>query len=53
MTLAQFSQITAKQLPIAEKAKRSDYIITTDTLRNAKRQVVAILDDIKGHKENA
>ena len=53
MTLAQFSQITAKQLPIAEKAERSDYVITTDTLRNAKRQVVAILDDIKGHKKNA
>ena len=53
MTLAQFSQITAKQLPIAEKVERSAYIITTDTLRNAKRQVVAILDDIKGHKENA
>ena len=48
MTLAQFAQIIAKQLPIAEKVERSDYIITTDTIRSAKRQVVAILDNIKG-----
>jgi dephospho-CoA kinase len=53
MTLAQFEQIAAKQLPIAEKTEYSDYIITTDTLENAKNQVTATLDHIKGHKKDA
>ena len=53
MTLAQFTFISEKQLTTAEKINRSDYIITTDTLDNAKHQVAKILNDIKGRQTNA
>jgi dephospho-CoA kinase len=53
MTLVQFEKIVAKQLPTKEKTERSHYTIITDTLENAKHQVVAILEDIKGHKNHA
>lgn len=53
MTLTQFEQIVAKQMPIAQKIERSDFIIETDTLENAKRQVTEILDEIKVHKKHA
>ena len=47
MTKAQFEQIRAKQLPNAEKTKRADYVITTDTLEHARRQVQDIVADIR------
>jgi dephospho-CoA kinase len=47
MTEAQFEQILAKQMPIEEKAARSDFIIETDTLEHAEAQVKAILDQIR------
>lgn len=47
MSEAQFEQILAKQMPIEEKRARSDYEIETDTLENAKAQVLAVIADIK------
>lgn len=47
MTEAQFEQIRAKQMPIEEKRKRSDYVIETDTLDHARAQVRAIVADIR------
>lgn len=47
MTVAQFEQILAKQMPIAEKCERSDYVIETDTPAHAAQQVAKILEDIR------
>ena len=47
MSEAQFEQILAKQMPIEEKRARSDYEIETDTLENAKAQVLTVIADIK------
>lgn len=47
MTEAQFESILAKQMPIEEKRCRSDYVIETDTLDHAQRQVAAIVQDIR------
>lgn len=53
MTEAQFEAIRAKQMPAAEKAARSDYVIETDTLEHARAQVQAVIEDIKGKIRNA
>jgi dephospho-CoA kinase len=53
MTLAQFKQILAKQMPIEEKMRRSDFIIKTDTLEHARNQVAVILNEIKGQNKDA
>lgn len=53
MTEAQFEAIRAKQMPAAEKAARSDYVIETDTLEHAREQVQAVIEDIKGKIRNA
>ena len=47
MTEAQFEAIRAKQLPAAEKAARSDYVIETDTIEHARAQVQAVVQDIR------
>ena len=47
MTKVQFEQIREKQLPNAEKTKRADYVITTDTLEHARLQVQDIVADIR------
>ncbi|MFZ5963603.1 dephospho-CoA kinase [Thalassococcus sp. BH17M4-6] len=47
MTAAQFEQILAKQMPIAEKRRRADYVIETDTLEHARAQVHTVLKDIE------
>lgn len=47
MTKAQFAQILAKQMPIAEKCARSDFVIETDTLEHAKAQVQTVLGQIR------
>ena len=47
MTEAQFAQILANQMPIAEKRRRADYEIETDTLSHARAQVQEVLRDIK------
>lgn len=53
MTEAQFAQILAKQMPIAEKRRRADYEIETDTLDHARAQVQDVLQDIKVRLTNA
>ncbi|WP_323763790.1 dephospho-CoA kinase [Marinovum sp.] len=47
MNDAQFTQILAKQMPIAEKRRRADYEIETDTLDHARAQVQDVLKDIR------
>jgi dephospho-CoA kinase len=47
MTDSQFDQILAKQLPMTEKMRRSDYVIETDTLEHARYQVQDVVTDIK------
>jgi dephospho-CoA kinase len=53
MTENQFEAIRAKQLPAAEKAARSDYVIKTDTLEHARRQVQAVVADIREKLKDA
>ncbi len=53
MSEAQFESILAKQLPDAEKRKRADYVIVTDTLEHAREQVQAVVRDIRGRLEDA
>ncbi|SLN43585.1 Dephospho-CoA kinase [Roseovarius litorisediminis] len=53
MTAAQFEAIMAKQMPDAEKRKRSDYIIETDTLEHAREQVKSVVNDIRGGLNHA
>lgn len=47
MTLAQFEQIRAKQMPNAEKCARSDFVIETDTLEHARAQVQTVVKQIR------
>lgn len=47
MTLAQFEQIRAKQMPDAEKRAKADYVVITNTLDHAKAQVADILETLK------
>lgn len=47
MTAEQFAQIKANQLPNTEKCARSDYVIVTDTLEHARRQVQSVVQTIK------
>ena len=47
MTPEQFEVIRTKQLPADEKAARADYVIKTDTIENARRQVQEVVKDIR------
>ena len=47
MTRAQFETIREKQMPNDEKLRRSDFVITTETLERARRQVHDILQEIR------
>lgn len=47
MTVEQFEHILQKQMPIAEKLARSDYVIETDTYEHAQEQVTDILAEIR------
>lgn len=49
MTEDQFTMILAKQMPIEEKLRRSDYQIETDCLTHAQQQVDEILADIRNN----
>ncbi len=52
MSLEQFEQIRAKQMPIADKMARSDYVVVTDTMDHAREQVSKIVMQIrKGLKD--
>ncbi|MBY6056427.1 dephospho-CoA kinase [Leisingera daeponensis] len=53
MTLEQFRHILQKQMPIAEKMARADYVIETDTLGHAEAQVIEILADIRSKMSRA
>lgn len=53
MTLEQFENIRAKQMPNADKCALSDYVIETDTLEHARAQVKAVIADIKGKLPHA
>jgi len=47
MSEDQFENILDKQMPIADKIAKSDYVIETDTLEHAKAQVQAVIADIE------
>ncbi|MDV4144663.1 dephospho-CoA kinase [Shimia sp. FJ5] len=47
MTLEQFEQIRAKQMPNAEKCALSDFVVVTDTLEHAREQVNDIVTTIR------
>lgn len=53
MTEAQFEMILAKQVPDAEKRARADYIVVTDTLDHAARQVKDIVAEIRERLRDA
>ena len=53
MTEAQFEAILAKQMPDAEKRKRSDFVIVTDTLEHAREQVQDVIRTIRKRQEHA
>ena len=53
MTEEQFSQIIRKQMPIAEKHARADYVIMTDTVEHVRKQVKHILEQIRSQLTNA
>lgn len=53
MSEAQFEQILAKQMPIAEKCAKADYEIETDSLEHANARVLAVIEDIKRKIANA
>lgn len=47
MTKEQFEQIRAKQMPNEEKCARSNFVVTTDTLETAQKQVDDIVARIR------
>jgi len=47
MTLEQFEQIRAKQMPNEEKCAQSDFVVVTDTLEHAREQVNDIVLKIR------
>ncbi|SEQ86869.1 dephospho-CoA kinase [Thalassovita taeanensis] len=53
MTTEQFETIRSKQMPDAEKRKRADYVLVTDTFEHAQAQVKDILADIRGKMTHA
>ena len=53
MTEAQFQAILAKQMPDAEKRRRSDFVIVTDTLEHARQQVQDVVQQIRDKLRNA
>ena len=53
MTAEQFEAIKAKQMPNAEKCARADYVIETDTIDHARRQVQDVVADIRGKQRHA
>lgn len=53
MTKEQFRLFRKKQMPIAEKLAKSDYVIVTDTPDHARQQVSEIVARIRGENQNA
>jgi len=53
MTIEQFRQILAKQMPNEEKCARSDYVVVTDNVEHARAQVKEIVAEIRGKLSDA
>lgn len=53
MTRDQFLSIRDKQMSNAEKCRRSDYVIETDTLEHARQQVHDVVSDIRRQMTDA
>ncbi|SEV91383.1 dephospho-CoA kinase [Aliiroseovarius sediminilitoris] len=53
MTEEQFKAILAKQMPDAEKRKRADVVIPTDTLEDARAAVKAVVAQVKERLSHA
>jgi len=53
MTEAQFDDILARQMPDAEKCRRADFVILTDTLEHAREQVQSVIGEIRGRCADA
>ena len=53
MSEDEFEAIKSKQMPDAEKRKRADFIVTTDTLEHAAAQVKTIVKQIRSELDNA
>lgn len=53
MTEDQFEQIRAKQMDISEKRERSDFVIVTETLEEARTQVQDIVKQIRKRQADA
>jgi dephospho-CoA kinase len=53
MTETQFEAIRDKQMPAEEKCRRSDYVIATDTLEAARKQVQDVVRDIRSKLSHA
>lgn len=53
MTEEQFVAIRAKQMPDGEKRARADFVIVTDTVENARRQVQDIVTRIRNGLRDA
>jgi dephospho-CoA kinase len=53
MTQPQFEALKVKQMPNSEKCALSDYVIETDTIDHARRQVQDVVADIRGKLRHA
>lgn len=53
MTKKQLEYIRSKQMPAAEKCDRATYVIHTESLEKARRQVKMVLADIRGKMADA
>ena len=53
MTKEHFETILENQMPSDEKCRRADHVIETDSLEHAKKQVDALVAEIRNRLENA
>lgn len=53
MNLEQFEMIRSKQMPPEEKCARSDFVITTETLEGARRQVQDVIKQVNDRISDA
>ena len=53
ITIEQFVQIRAKQMPNADKCARSDFVIVTDTVEHARAQVHDVIKRIRERTDHA
>ncbi len=53
MTAKELARLRSKQMPDAEKRRRADFVVETNTLEEARMQVRAILKQIRAELNNA